>query len=81
MCRYCQHSGLITAATVLDHILALSLGGDDDPANLAPACLGCNDEKATAEKRFLGKHYDLSDVMRDPALADWIMRGRATPEL
>ena len=78
LCRYCRQRGLVTAATVLDHVLALSLGGNDNPANLAPACTACNDEKAAAEKRFLAKRYDLADVMRDPALAEWITRGRLT---
>lgn len=76
LCRYCRSTGLIRGATVLDHIIALSLGGTDDPANLAPACTDCNDAKSTAEKRFLAKSFDLADVMRDPVLGDWITRGR-----
>ena len=63
-----------TGATVLDHIVALALGGTDDPANLAPACTDCNDAKSTSEKRFFAKGYDVADVMRDPGLADWLAR-------
>lgn len=67
---------MVAAATVLDHIVALALGGSNEPGNLAPACRSCNDAKATAEKRFLAKAYDLLDLMRDPDLAEWINRGR-----
>jgi hypothetical protein len=40
-CRYC---GATAAQTMLhvDHVLALSEGGADDPANLVAACSGCN---------------------------------------
>ncbi|WP_220149783.1 HNH endonuclease [Sphingomonas aracearum] len=77
LCRYCRSTGLIRGATVLDHIVALALGGTDDPANLAPTCTDCNDAKSTAEKRFLAKGYDLADVTRDPHLADWLARAEA----
>ena len=65
----------------MDHIIGLSLGGSNDSANLAPSCTDCNDAKATDEKRFLAKGYDLADLMRDPATADWINRAafRAGP--
>src|SRR5262249_1849686 len=39
-CAYC--GGM---PTQVDHILPLSRGGTDDPANLAPACRACNMEK------------------------------------
>lgn len=78
LCRYCRSTGLIRGATVVDHIVALSLGGSNDPANLAPSCTDCNDAKATDEKRFLAKGYDLADVMRDPVMSDWITRARQT---
>lgn len=76
LCVYCRSTGLIRGATVLDHVVALALGGTDDPANLAPACTDCNDAKSTAEKRFLARGYDLADVTRDPDLGDWITRAR-----
>lgn len=74
LCRYCRSTGLIRGATVLDHIVALALGGTEDPANLAPSCTPCNDAKSTDEKRFLARGYDLADLMRDPGLADWLAR-------
>lgn len=61
---------------MVDHIVALSLGGTDDPANLAPSCTSCNNAKATVEKRFIARGYDHADVMRDPDLGEWIVRGR-----
>jgi 5-methylcytosine-specific restriction endonuclease McrA len=76
LCRYCLSTGFIRGATVVDHVIALALGGSNDPENLAPACTDCNDAKSTDEKRFLARGYDLADVMRDPAMADWITRAR-----
>lgn len=67
---------LVRGATVVDHIIALGIGGTNDPANLASAGTDCNDAKSTAEKRFLAKGYDVVDVMRDPEFADWITRGK-----
>ncbi len=37
-CRYCGASGPLH----VDHILAVALGGTDDLANLAAACIPCN---------------------------------------
>lgn len=79
LCRYCRYTGRVRGATVVDHIVALSLCGSDDPANHAPFCTDCNDAKATDEKRFLAKGYDLTDVIRDPAIADWITKARQKP--
>lgn len=71
LCRYCFNRGQITAATVLDHIIALSLGGSNDPANLAPACKTCNDAKGKDERAYARKGYDLAMVRFDPALSVW----------
>lgn len=79
LCRYCRHEGLITAATIVDHILALSLGGSNDRPNLAPACQPCNSAKAKAEQAFLAKGYDLADVRADPALRHWFDRSEPLP--
>jgi len=74
LCRYCRNQGLITPATVVDHILALALGGGNDPANLAPACQPCNAAKAKAEARFLQRGYDSRMVHFDLDLAPWFKR-------
>ena len=71
LCRYCFAGGAITPATVLDHILALSLGGSNEDANLAPACGPCNDEKGRDERRYLERGHDVRDVRLDPAMARW----------
>lgn len=74
LCRYCRSEGRITAATVIDHIIALALGGSNDAANLAPACVDCNASKGRVEQRFVSRGYDVVDVMQEPELAGWIKR-------
>jgi 5-methylcytosine-specific restriction protein A len=75
LCRYCRAEGLITPATVIDHIVALSLGGSNDPLNLTPACKGCNDAKAGDERAFTAKGYELEDIAFDPTMAAWLAAG------
>lgn len=41
LCFYCRKN----EATVLDHALALSRGGGNEPSNLFPACVPCNARK------------------------------------
>ena len=46
-CEYCQTSSrLIGMPLVIDHVLPLSLGGDDARCNLAAACYRCNEFKS-----------------------------------
>jgi 5-methylcytosine-specific restriction protein A len=71
LCRYCFNQGRLSVAKVLDHIVALSLGGSNDPANLAPACKPCNDAKGKDERAYARKGYDLAMVRFDPALSVW----------
>lgn len=80
LCRYCCSQGMVVAATVLDHIVALALGGSNDPGNLAPACQRCNSEKAKAEQAFLAKGFDLADVRADHQLRDWFARAERIPK-
>jgi hypothetical protein len=45
-CEYCRTSRRVMGIPlVIDHILPLSLGGDDEPGNLAAACYRCNEFK------------------------------------
>lgn len=44
----CKAKGIIAAATVPDHIKALSNGGTDDDSNIQCLCGPCHDQK-TAE--------------------------------
>ncbi|WP_097063743.1 HNH endonuclease [Sphingomonas guangdongensis] len=76
LCRYCRAEGRITPATVLDHVLALSLGGTNEPANLAPACRDCNARKGVDEQRYLQRGYDLAVVGQDAALREWMRKAR-----
>jgi 5-methylcytosine-specific restriction protein A len=39
----------------VDHIIALSAGGTDDDANLAPCCDWCHDEKSDDDTSAAGK--------------------------
>ena len=45
-CAYCGHRGNVLSLHV-DHIVPVSRGGTDDPANLTTACWSCNLEKGT----------------------------------
>ena len=42
-CAYCNS----TAKPTVDHVLALTLGGLDEPSNVVPACSRCNSSKHT----------------------------------
>ncbi|TKV42968.1 hypothetical protein A0U87_15210 [Sphingobium sp. MP9-4] len=65
---------------MVDHVVALALGGGNDAGNLAPACAPCNDSKGKVEARFLRRGFDIRDIMADLELADWIKRGRLRPD-
>lgn len=73
LCRYHKAQGQIAVATILDHIVALALGGANDPDNLAPAILDCNTEKARAEQSYLRAGHDVRFVASDPELSRWRM--------
>lgn len=49
LCRECARQGRITAATEVDHIVALSHGGADEQANLQPLCKSCHSAKTLRE--------------------------------
>jgi len=74
LCRYCRIDGLITPATILDHVLALSLGGTNDLSNLCPACKRCNDAKALDERRCVRNGYGEREVRMDPAMREWLRK-------
>jgi HNH endonuclease len=43
-CEYCHYPELLSSAPLsIDHLQPQSLGGSDDPANLALACRRCNE--------------------------------------
>lgn len=49
LCGDCQARGIVTLATVVDHIVPLALGGDDSDANTRNLCEPCHQQR-TAEQ-------------------------------
>ena len=42
LCRDCKSAGLVRAATVVDHIIPLALGGSDRDDNVRSLCADCH---------------------------------------
>ncbi|RYG93583.1 MAG: HNH endonuclease, partial [Alphaproteobacteria bacterium] len=68
---YCRADGFVTPAVMLDHSLALSLGGTNDESNLIASCAKCNSDKAKAEIAFIRRGHDPRDVYLDAGLRVW----------
>lgn len=49
LCRICEAKGYVTAATEVDHIVALVNGGADDVDNLQSLCFDCHKDKTRAD--------------------------------
>jgi 5-methylcytosine-specific restriction protein A len=49
LCRDCKAQGMVTLATVPDHIIPLAQGGSDDDSNIRCLCEECH-RKRTAEQ-------------------------------
>lgn len=49
LCRDCSARGIVTEATVPDHIIPLAKGGSDDDSNIRCLCAPCHDVR-TAEQ-------------------------------
>ena len=79
LCRYCRARGHVTAATILDHVLALCLGGSNEPANLAPSCQPCNAAKGRIEQRLATLGYVAQDARLDPELWEWLRLASIAP--
>ncbi len=67
LCAECQQQGRTTAATVLDHVVALVNGGDNSDANLQGLCAPCHEAKT---RRDIGQRErsgcDANGVPSDP---------------
>ena len=50
LCVVCEAAGRVTAATELDHVLALHLGGKDTADNRQGLCADCHLEKSKTER-------------------------------
>jgi 5-methylcytosine-specific restriction enzyme A len=51
LCRPCVAEGLVTAATEVDHHVALAKGGTNDRSNLVPMCKTHHSQKTAREDR------------------------------
>jgi 5-methylcytosine-specific restriction protein A len=52
LCRMCQESDRLTAATHVDHVIPRSVGGADyDDSNLQSLCMSCHSAKTRLEER------------------------------
>jgi hypothetical protein len=69
-CRYCGASAPDAKLTV-DHVVPVTLGGSDEPANLVTACDACNSGKSSVAG---------SAPMVDDIAADALRWGRAMEE-
>lgn len=49
LCEQCASAGRVTAATQLDHLIPLHLGGADEESNLQRLCDDCHDAKTRQE--------------------------------
>jgi 5-methylcytosine-specific restriction endonuclease McrA len=62
-CEYCKSSSRLTGTPlVMEHILPRSLGGTDDPENLAASCYRCNEFKG-AKTHALDPDTDLDKTL------------------
>ena len=55
LCRHCGASGIIKAATDVDHITPLSQGGADDDSNYQSLCHECHSCKTAREDGGFGR--------------------------
>lgn len=49
LCVMCDAKGIVTLATDLDHIIALTNGGADVPSNRQGLCHPCHEEKTAID--------------------------------
>lgn len=49
LCSRCSSVGKAVAATVVDHIVALTNGGTNDDSNLQPLCKPCHELKTRGD--------------------------------
>lgn len=66
-CRHCAAAGRLRAATEVDHIVPLHLGGGDERANLQPLCADCHKIKTAREQGFsTAAPIDVNGMPLDP---------------
>ena len=58
MCRECMAKGIVTVATIADHVISKAKGGAPGIENMQPLCKPCHDEKTAKESaEAQGKVY------------------------
>jgi len=57
LCRFCEAKGVMTAATEVDHIVALADGGTHDDANLRSLCHFCHSARTARDQAFGRRHH------------------------
>lgn len=50
LCQSCKRKGILTAANIVDHIVAKAHGGTDEPHNLETICDTCHKQKTATER-------------------------------
>ena len=51
LCKECENLGIITAATVADHVLPINRGGAKfDESNIQSLCESCHNRKSAGER-------------------------------
>ena len=54
LCRRCKERGVVTAATLVDHIRPLRSGGTNSDSNLQSLCVACHAEKTAQDQVTYG---------------------------
>jgi 5-methylcytosine-specific restriction protein A len=67
LCAHCMARGIVTEATVVDHVVALVNGGEDAIDNMQGLCVPCHEQKTRAD---LGQRTKGCDANGIP-LAGW----------
>jgi len=52
LCRFCAEKGVVTAATDVDHVVALAAGGTHDDTNLRSLCHSCHSARTARDQAF-----------------------------
>lgn len=55
VCHICGGKIGVTEAWDVEHVIPLAVGGDDEPANMAPAHKHCHRTKTTGDRRDIAK--------------------------
>src|SRR5262245_10843758 len=65
-CGKCNALLSARAEYVYDHLIALELGGKDDPSNVRPLCVACNAIKTALDQKLIAKAKRLAGETGKP---------------